>query len=173
MDAILLETSRLEAEKRMLLDQKAIVDKRLKQLNAEILANSDDRAQIIIPTDDPQEAGYFQISTTKEIESLTKPNLQELLIQFQLTTLNTQHEPTEKEVEASKTYAMGMADWIWKHRSFKEVKHVNCVRYAALEEKKKSSEEHKESKKRKKVLPMTDDVPQTMEDFINHPHFQK
>jgi hypothetical protein len=162
LNALVHENSELHARKRVLLSEKAGLDKRIKEIDAELVRANRERFEIA--SQDPAKAGYFDVRSKAEYETVTKPRLQKLCVEFH------QHlAQTDEAKLAARDFAVGQAEWMWTHRVKVVATRVTCVRTQEEEEHKAASAE---KRKRERAMAVGDAVPRNAEEFVSHEHLK-
>jgi hypothetical protein len=169
------EFLQLAYRKKVLLEEKKIVESKMKELKATVISEmaiNDVETYEIRPnleeTKYVGEFGALQLKTKKEYQKLSKDSMTSFCVRF-FTFLFP--DKSEEEVQ---TLGLGQADWIWSNRSCTTVEYLDRSFPKEHKDSKKRKPEDIEEKRSKKKLAsynqMSDvesNTPKSKEDFLS------
>lgn len=159
INKLIHENAELHKRKRCLLDQKAEIDKQIKNLDNVLIEHAKKSEISKYPIENADvPPGFFAVRTKTDHDSLTKVLLQKLCVEFQMQLAD------RESVEAAEKYGQGQAEWLWSHRAAKQVTYVERVYVETEKDKEKKGDQPK--KKRQRAQKLSDDVPITTDDFL-------
>ncbi len=150
------EGAQLNKKKRALLDEKGAIDKRIQDIQKQLLeiATKEQRDRF-----DSESNGSFVVKPLNRYSDMSKSNLQDLCIRFSAFLA-----PNDSNAQSA---GIGMSDWLWGNRAYTT---TNVIEWVEEHKEKpvKSEDEVGPSSKRRKRAPSTADdtaVPRTVEEF--------